>query len=407
MAHGGRYSSAARRLAALLGALVTLGALLGVACPPEDLPVSEQGEFMLEDHGLATRTGFLPAGWSGGPVLVGERTCPDLVCLLQDCNERAPEDGGVAACFSHSVSGASFADGCLDFDAPGEVIWALDAVACQPEPDAGVPLVGDRFVFRAVGPEAVVPVQAPQIEALAAAFLADGGVIAEPAAPADLAAPRDELCIVEGGRAPVSAVLLAVEDQAAVAVEGDSLVVEDVAPTPESVRVQDGWLLEADPGATASLRLLTNAASFDVARIEGVPLGEAASMSLFAYYWTSPDEPGATAPAAAQALVQDAQGRPLDGAPVEWTLVQGDLALARSSAWPPVEAALALLAVATLAVPRLRPTRGPRAWPTGPNSKPTKRERLCRRREGSPRATHARSEQWWARRDSNTRPDRL
>lgn len=321
-----RLSSTARTVAALFGALATMGALLGVACPQAE-PVSEQGHFRLEDHDLATRTGFFADGWWGGPVLVGERTCPQLACQQQDCSERAPEDGGVAACFAQTVSGAAFAEGCLTFDTPGDVIWALEPVACQPAPDAGVPLVGDRFVFRALGPEAAVAQQGPRIEQLAVEMMADGGVLADPAPPADLAAPRDELRIVEGGQAPVSATLTAVEVQDLVAVEGDSLVVEDIAPTPDSVRVRSGWLIEAEPGATAALRLVTRSASFDVASIEGVPVAEAASMSLFAFSWTSAESPGVTAPAAAHALVLDPRGRRLDGAPVEWTLVQGDLAV--------------------------------------------------------------------------------
>ncbi len=292
--------------------------------------MSEQGYFVLPEHGLATTTGAQAGDWSGGPVLVGEVTCPRLACLSQDCDARAPEDGGVAACFAHTVTGATLASGCLTFDTAGQVVWALEPIACQPDVDAGVALVGDRFVFQAVSAGDVVTERRLPMEELAAAFLADGGVIAVPEVPGDLAAPRDELRIVEGGFATPSAVLVAVESGAVVAVEGDSLVVEDVAPTPEAVRVSNGWLVDADPGATAMLRLQTNAASFDVASIQGVPLSAAASMTLYAFYWSSPDAPGSTAPAGVHALVRDGAGRPLDGAPVEWTLVQGDVALSDS-----------------------------------------------------------------------------
>ena len=324
MAHRGRTLVGVARATATFGAVSALCA--GAICPAAN-PVSEEGAFVLEEHGMATSTGYLPSVWAYEPVLAGEVTCPTLVCNQQDCAERAPADGGVAACFAHTVTGATVVGGCLTFDAEGVAIWALEPIACQPDVDAGVPLVGDRFLFGVVGPEDVVPEQAPKVEALAEAFMVDGGVIAEPATPADFAAPRDELFIVEGGLAPVSAALIDVESGARVAVEGDSLVLEDVAPTPASVRVQGEWLLEADPGATAALRLVTNTARFDVATIEGVPLSAAASMSLFAFYWTDDEHPGATAPAAVHALVHDAAGRVLDGAPVEWTLVQGDLAI--------------------------------------------------------------------------------
>jgi len=306
--------------------LAAATALVGSSCPP-DLPLSEQGSFMLEEHGMATISGYLPSGWTDEPVLSGELTCPTLVCQQQDCSERAPEDGGVAACFAHTVTGATMTDGCLDFDAAGDVVWALEPIACQPDVDAGVPLVGDRFLFRAVAQDAVVPEQAPQLPALAEAFMADGGVIAVPEPPADFAAPRDALYIVEGGAAPVSAALIEIASGAHVALEANSLVLEDVAPTPEAVRNLSGWVVAADPGATATLRLVTNRARFDVASIEGVPLAAAASLSLYAFYWTSPEQPGSTAPAAVHAIAHDAAGLPLDGAPVEWTLVQGDLAI--------------------------------------------------------------------------------
>lgn len=310
----------------ITGVACAVWAWLGVACPGDGPVVSEQGRFLLEEPGLATRTGFLSDLWAGGPVLVGERTCPNLVCLQRDCDERAPEDGGAAACFEQTVTGATFAQGCVEFDAVGDVIWALEPIACQPLPDAGVPLESDRFVFRAVAAADVLAEEQPGLARVARDLLDAGSLVAEPALPAGFGEPRSEVAILEGGQEPVTAALLTIENQSLVAVAGNALALEEMAPAPQSVRVLDGWFLEADPGASATLRLVRATASFDVTTVEGVPLTDVASMSLVALYWSDPDNPGSRAPAAVHALVQDAAGRALDGAPVEWTLVQGEVA---------------------------------------------------------------------------------
>lgn len=310
---------------ALLLAVAAAGGTLGAACPPPG-PVSENGSYGLEGHGLATRLGFMPDVWMGAPVLVGERTCPTLACRQDGCGERIPADGGIDACVEQTVTGATRIDACVTFDTPGSVVWQVVPVACQPEPDAGVPLEADRFLFQALAAGEVVAEQRASLEETAGGLL-DGGVISvEPAPPTGFGAARPELRIVEGGQAPVTAMLRAVDDGRLVAVEGDSLVLEQVTPTPQSVRVLDQWFLEADPGASARLRLATGTTSFDVATVEGVPLADAVSMELIAFYWGAPSALGERAPLAVHALVRDATGRVLDGAPVEWTLVQGDLA---------------------------------------------------------------------------------
>lgn len=89
------------------------------------------------------------------------------------------------------------------------------------------------------------------------------------------------------------------------------------------------WAVRVGPGETSTITLEVAGAVLPVATVVATPVEQAASLEIVAAL--------AGAPFGARAVVRDAEGRVIVGAPVEWSLVEGELALTAVNDFAPPE----------------------------------------------------------------------
>lgn len=291
------------------GRLLLLGVVLGPGCD-EDVVVSEGERFAVELAGVHTRE---QVRWTPPyRVLVGTRLCPRVRC---DACEAAGTCEGVTLVARGPLrpDGA----GCDVAEAPGTVEWRAGA----PCDDADAPV--DRAVLEVVDPAAVeaAPRLWPdEVAEVAGARTAGAGLAAAPGSPLRVVAEarvRLPVRLTTAGHvvgwSDGAVTLTPAEGRAPVAYPGGALELVAFADT------------------VAAASFAAGGRTWPLGQVVGVAAGAAAEIELGAAYAAA--ELGGH-PTLARAWVRDADGEPLLGLPVTWTLRAGEVALAADAALP-------------------------------------------------------------------------
>lgn len=278
---------------------------------------SEGGQLSIEAPGLLD----LETGGADNPVLAGTTFVPKI-----GLPGGAPEGADIGACFTDSFEGPIAGDRSgLAFLEAGTAVWTFTAVPCAAE-DLGFAPVDDRLVVEVVGADDVEGALVATLEEAAEDFVADGtghGTFPEGWVPA----PGEPWRLVAGGTVAVYPRLATVDGGLPVAWQGQGAVVApEVLEGPvDVVRFENGTAyVQAAAGAEAGLVLAVGGTEVDAGTVVGVDVSEAASMEVAVLYAVGEE---GDAPFAARAVVRDAEGNPLFGAPVAWS-VDGALAVA-------------------------------------------------------------------------------
>lgn len=284
---------------------------------------SEQGQLRFETHGLVAG-GYRDVS-PDLPVLVGTEVCA-TVCLEiggRPCDEASI--ASAAACFAVSAEGPGAIDaGCLTLDGPGEVRWAFTPTGC----DDGGPFTVDGVTFRAVDPgdvtgQLVFPNEERVLQGLAEGASADGSFLFTTA---DAEGLPDHLVpeagapvrIVADGTAQLHVGLALADGTPVMWPDTDAQV--DVSGA--GVVTQSATGAVVTPGsAGGEVSLRTPVATFAAGTWERVSPRRAVQLEVVAVLIHGAD--GRDAPLGARAIVRDADGAPLFGAPVAWG-VEGD-----------------------------------------------------------------------------------
>lgn len=312
--------------------------LLGVACDDDLLctPVleTENGNVELLDsammHGACRRLRE-PA-----PLLVGTRWCPVLSCnedepgcVRDEESGRELDPGDVAACFDLQVEGATWDEGCLVTDAPGELQWTFTPVDCpanalgyRPSADSlALPVVevaevtawldspGDAFARRSLLDEEEELAYAPmQLSPGAVAYVLGGE-------PIELAAVLTHPELGNVGWNPSEWTVRAEVDGSTREVEFDELGL--VALSVAAGERMQLWLERED-------------ATLPLGEVEGVAPEELTRMEVVS---SLTDHDGFGVPFGARAVLW-AGDRVVYGVPVDWTVTEGVLPLWRDATRP-------------------------------------------------------------------------
>lgn len=292
--------------------------LLLAGCGPSF--VSDKGELGFRSEDVVS----FGDGADPNPILSGSVICPTVTCEGDSC----PPLPRVDSCYDRHVSGAATlrANGCIAFTGvgPAELRLTPQREPCDLPNYTPMPDAVQFNVIRSIGVRGVA-VQPEQV-AMDAGFV---GGLAEPL-PADWLNPEGEAFhVVEGGRFMLSPRLVRGEEQQVAWTKSRATATFDDSSTRPLARaafVEDGRIevIAADStDGTVSLRIGTR--DFPVADIIGESRHAPESMEIVVAYW--PDLNGQTTPIAARAVLRDAKGDLLYGAPVTWRLRDGDLLL--------------------------------------------------------------------------------
>ena len=293
-----------------------------VGCPEYDFS-SEEEQWTFEDPAIVTDV--LNGFQNDNALMAGTALCPAVT--YQGEAPAGFEPGDVLdECVEHLVEGPGALDGqCLMLQEAGEVTWYLDPTDC-PLQEAGLDLIADRVVFEVADPVGLDAEIQQWVEEYAVEALEP-----VPAFPSDWTNPPGEPFRVIAGH-PVSffARLRDPSSEQTVAwrsTEGAlraSAVAGSYQPTEE---IGDpGWIgLSLDEGATVDLTLTVGDHEWTAGRLEAVGEDQVASMEIVAGYLLLEDDE--KVPYGARAVLRDADGNLLYGAPVQWQVVDGDLAV--------------------------------------------------------------------------------
>ncbi len=292
---------------------------------------SEQGQWAFEDAALVSEphTGF----GDGQSVVEDTLVCAsphwqgeeiegwDAQALFDGCVEQALSDGGVFV----DEDGQT----CVLLEEPGEVAWAFEPSDCGAELDEGV-LVADRVVFEvvALGETSASVDQWPERKALDGLELEPAGSLDE----ALLVAEGEAFRLLEGVEVYL---FLRLWDegrgQPAAWRAGDGAVRVDVVEGEVQVLesgLDPGWVgLILGPEAEAELALEVQGRSIVAGTVQAAAADELVSLDLVAGFIPHGEQAGERTPWAARAVLRDGDGRPVFGAPVDWTSTGVPLAL--------------------------------------------------------------------------------
>lgn len=305
--------------------------LLVTGCTATTFP-SEDGQLTFQHRGV-TSDEFVDVG--PGPILEGTVLCA-TVCRSASTDALGCTDNGIietAACFDPAAegSGSLDADGCFVADAPGEAAWRFDPVACTTA-DGFVP-VEDRVTFAVVAPDDVVvsldfPYDRIVSETIAAGpGLANGATAwtteADGNVPANtLPEPGEPMRVIADEPVPIYVKMRDRTGAPVVRAYGDVSIVA-TRGEPPVVTTDDGQvILSAPVGSAGDITLTVGDRAFPAGAYEAVGAEEATSLELVAVISSDTDDQGAF-PVGARAIVRDADGRPLFGAPVTWDVARG------------------------------------------------------------------------------------
>ncbi|MFZ6181447.1 MYXO-CTERM sorting domain-containing protein [Nannocystis pusilla] len=263
---------------------------------------------------------------SGLRALQGSTVCFDAG--LPD----SPDDGGfdgIEGCFDMAIAGVPFVDAdCVTLDGPSGV-----QVDYTPRADCAIEeaeLFLDRFRVEVVPVDGLRARLEWHLEHLAEHF---GERLTS--RPADLIPGADEpLRLVPDFTVgfPVNVIDAAGERVGWDLSQGRVLETKGGGPARPLALLEDTdvlWPVRVGPGETSTITLEVAGAVLPVATVVATPAEAAASLEIVAAL--------ADAPLGARAIVRDAEGRVLVGAPVTWSLVEGELALTTISEFTPPE----------------------------------------------------------------------
>ncbi|MEM7159438.1 MAG: MYXO-CTERM sorting domain-containing protein [Myxococcota bacterium] len=290
--------------------LVALAMLLG-ACDVDF--VSESGRVALSAEQF--HHPGIPRWESGGTMAVGSEVCLHFQGWFEeDLFTRHQSD--IDDCFELSAEGVAELEGrCLSLDEPGETTVHLrrTSVSCPGD------LSDDTLVIRAVAPEQ-----------LRTAVYYDFETITEPdgwTREQLVVAPGEVVPVVEGASLSIEVGLQTRDSNENVAwTHGDVLVTPaDPVDDPESQPVE----LRLAPGETRALSLRVGGVETEPAILEAVPASSLQDFELLLFL--DEDYPGF---AGLRAFARDDQGRPVQGVPARWSLVEGDVKFSASDVDP-------------------------------------------------------------------------
>jgi hypothetical protein len=207
------------------------------------------------------------------------------------------------------------------------VAWTLDPVACDAPFPAGGDPVADQVALRVVDPSAVLGHLDPWAEDYARAHLdlVPSGVLTADALPPE----GEPWLLLEGAEVYLYAQLLDAEGTP-VGWQGSqgSIEVTGAAERLEVEGLPAGWIaLRMAAGNEANLTLQVAGQTWPLGSLLGVSTEDIASLDVVVAF--APTEEGGQvhSPWAARALIRDAGGWPILGAPVAWEVLDGRLAI--------------------------------------------------------------------------------
>ena len=326
---------------------VTAGAVLGLStlvfwgCPVPDFE-SEEGQLTFQTPGLHV-------GGSGGfsnqvGVLEGTPICAECteahVTLPEGSEvELSCGDGGeydALACFDQDVTDGYLDEGgCVIGDGPGAVTWSFTPTDCALD-DLGAQLVPDQVEFRFVDLEEVAGEVDQWLED-SAAEMYEAGLLSQPDGSgfdASLRNPDGDPFRVVADEPFVFRVRLVEGDSgepvAWTSQEGAVAVVTTVGGEVSVIDLGIGSAeLTLPEGSEAEITLTLGEQTWSAGRVIGVAPSAVRSLDLVAAVYAEGQD-GAGTPYAARAVLRDAEGRPVYGAPVSWKVIGGKLAMAET-----------------------------------------------------------------------------
>lgn len=302
--------------------------LLAAAC---NIAVSEDGSLDLRTQPLFYSEVEPPS--SGSRVLQGSQACLEIDSVLVEDGEDGTwwTTSSFDSCYDITLNGAPVRDGeCVVLDELGEALYEYTPLTSCPAEDFAPRLVPDRY----------------RLQVTAAAELGSAGLewYNERSAerylhpgprgsfPSDWTPLDEPLQLVPGVLVPFPVMLL---DRAGERVawdleQGQVLESRDggAARPLASIPDYDGYFPVSVPeGGRSTLSLSLPEVELPVAELVAAPADAAASLEIVVAYGTQEDTDPWTAPLGARAVVRDAEGRIILGAPVQWTLVEGHLSM--------------------------------------------------------------------------------
>lgn len=264
---------------------------------------------------------------SGSRVLQGSRACLSIYGVLVD--DQWWTDSPFDQCYAVTLDGAAIEDGaCVTLDGPGEVVYDYAPLATCPIADIADLIVPDRYRLQVVGPEGMRGRLEWYNELQAQVWLSPGP---RGSFPSDWVPPADApLQLVPGVEVPFSVnVVDASGERAAWDMEqGRVLESRDGGASRELTSVPDypGYFgVSVGEGEESTLSLALPGVELPVAEVVATSVDAAASLEIVVGYWPQEDPAQWEAPVGARAIVRDAEGHAIVGAPVRWTLVEGHL----------------------------------------------------------------------------------
>jgi MYXO-CTERM domain-containing protein len=308
--------------------LMAFGAALLTACDPPEM-ISERGDFRLVVEGVTAPTDILSPGYWEPPylVLAGTRLCPQLRC------DACPDDDDACHDAALHASGPVVADeeGCFVVDAPGEVVWTVDAACGVPGQEP------DRARMRVLGPEEVEARVVHWLDALVTRHAArENPLVTTLGAPWRGLLPQ-ELKVVAGEQVELAVGLFEGDTGRAVARQSDLPFEVSWTTTrgrPAIAYPSDHVDLTTFAGSesTGSLRLAGH--TWPLGQVLGVPAASVTTLELSGALLHRED-PAApllgrlTWPLGARAVGRDDAGDVVFGLPIAWSVEAGNIAY-----WP-------------------------------------------------------------------------
>lgn len=265
--------------------------------------------------------GLVDVGGAGAAnrVMTGTTVTPSLSCA-SGCPEGTFD---LDACWTQAVRGAISGDpatGPVTFEGEGSVTWTFTPQGCDAT-SLGYAPERDRLELVVVPASWARGRLAGAVEEALEDAVATGAARAE--IPDGWVPALDEPWLLLEGQAASLFPRLLGSDGGDVAWQAEGATVLAAPADGVSALQADGAVtITMDPGTEATLSLELPAGSFYLGQIRAVAASEAASMTIVPAYGTNAE--GGEAPLGARAVVLDAAGTPLFGAPVAWT-VDGDL----------------------------------------------------------------------------------
>lgn len=293
-------------------------ALLASGCEPPPY-VSESGALEFLDEGLGTSTGQL--GFvNGDALLVNTPVCAQTRWADAPDSSGDPAATEPADCAVDTLTGATWDGECFVADTPGQVVWSFDLASCPGDP------LPDTDEFRM--PVAAVEDVSGQIDfwvedVLAELELDAVGDVDAPLLPP----PHTPVRVLADTPTGFDVRLFAVNPddstrRVAFRVDDSDWAIGDGATVS---RADPGYGEASVPaGADVTLGLVVGGHTFDAGRLIGTPPDDVVSLS--AVGWQG-DQDTLTGPIGVRAVGRTADGEPVFGLPVQWSVVKGSAAV--------------------------------------------------------------------------------